>query len=92
MENRQANGPTATLKELNDFITPHAKTARMMQTTASNTNLSRRAPINVHHQGKSTKRMEVKCGNCKGSHWITDCQSFRNMTPNERNEIAKVKK
>ncbi|KXJ77282.1 hypothetical protein RP20_CCG007947 [Aedes albopictus] len=87
-EERQVAGAVATLKDLNQFLEPHAKTMRMMQPSSIIQKDTKKGNINVHQQNNYRNN----CANCSGNHRITDCQSFRDMNARERNEIVRTKK
>lgn len=79
----QNNTSIPTLIDLNKWLLPHARIARMMQKSNNNvSNTEKRGRINVHQI--------IKCALCSVNHRLFQCNRFKQMKTSERkNFLAK---
>lgn len=78
-----------SLKELQEFLEKHIRGLQAQSGKSSSTTFSgdRRPAASSHFV--SSSKVGSSCPNCKQSHLIYQCQSFRSLTPEER--VAKIK-
>ncbi|XP_055615096.1 uncharacterized protein LOC129761402 [Toxorhynchites rutilus septentrionalis] len=80
----QSNTSIPTLNDLNKWLLPHSRIARMMQKSNNSVSTTERKPrVNVHQT--------MKCALCSASHRLFQCKNFKQMKTLERREFLAKK-
>ncbi|XP_055622287.1 uncharacterized protein LOC129765875 [Toxorhynchites rutilus septentrionalis] len=80
----QSNTSIPTLNDLNKWLLPHSRIARMMPKSNNSVSTTERKPrVNVHQT--------MKCALCSASHRLFQCKNFKQMKTLERREFLAKK-
>ena len=90
-----------SLKDFSDWIASYAAAARTVATEPLMTSQAHRARFYYHEEqqydGEKSQKLEglepPECLYCeKGRHFLSRCQKFRDLTPSERRDVARLQR